>query len=320
MDLSGYGVGTYKVKLKYNHSVESVDYKLDPGTVTVKISEKVSDVKTLDYDLLNEDKLDKKLSIKSVELDRNEVIVKGSKETLDKVAKVKALIDLEAAKLSEKGTFTVDSIILVAYGSDGKKIDNVEIVPAKISASVTVDSYYVELPVKVVTTGTINSGYALSSVTSSVSKVGVYGDEAEIKKLSYIEAKIDINKLNSNKKFNVTLTKPAGVRYLSETNTTVEVKLDTESSKEFSNIIIESINLGTGYSVNAISEEDRTIEVIAKGVSSVLDTVDTSKIKAYIDLSGYGPGTYDVPVKVSSDDVRITLVPKRATVKVKIYS
>lgn len=121
MDLSGYGVGTYKVKLKYNHSVESVDYKLDPGTVTVKISEKVSDVKTLDYDLLNEDKLDKKLSIKSVELDRNEVIVKGSKETLDKVAKVKALIDLEAAKLTEKGTFTVDSIILVAYGSDGKK-------------------------------------------------------------------------------------------------------------------------------------------------------------------------------------------------------
>lgn len=320
MDLSGYGVGTYKVKLKYNHSVESVDYKLDPGTVTVKISEKVSDVKTLDYDLLNEDKLDKKLSIKSVELDRNEVIVKGSKETLDKVAKVKALIDLEAAKLTEKGTFTVDSIILVAYGSDGKKIDNVEIVPAKISASLTVDSYYVELPVKVVTTGTINSGYALSSVTSSVTKVGVYGDETEIKKLSYIEAKIDINKLNSDKKFNVTLTKPAGVRYLSETNTTVEVKLDTESSKEFSNIIIESINLGTGYSVNAISEEDRTIEVIAKGVSSVLDTVDTSKIKAYIDLSGYGPGTYDVPVKVSSDDVRITLVPKRATVKVKIYS
>ena len=64
------------------------------------------------------------------------------------------------------------------------------------------------------------------------------------------------NKLNSDKKFNVTLTKPAGVRYLSETNTTVEVKLDTESSKEFSNIIIESINLGTGYSVNAISEDN----------------------------------------------------------------
>ena len=101
LDLSGYGVGTYKVKLKYNHSVDSVDYKLDPGTISIKISEKISDVKTLDYDLLNEDKLDKKLSIKSVELDRSEIIVKGSKETLDKVAKVKALVDLEAAKLTE---------------------------------------------------------------------------------------------------------------------------------------------------------------------------------------------------------------------------
>ena len=210
--------------------------------------------------------------------------------------------------------------MLAAYGSDGKKIDNVEIVPSKISASVTVDSYYAELPVKVVTTGSMSSGYALSSLTSSVTKVGVYGDEAEIKKLSYIEAKIDINKLSSDKKFSVTLTKPAGVRYLSETNTTVEVKLDTESSKEFEGVIVESINLGTNYSVNAVSESDRTITVIAKAASSVLEGLDTSKIKAYIDLSGYGPGTYDVPVKVSSDDVRINLVPKTTTVKIKIYN
>ena len=131
---------------------------------------------------------------------------------------------------------------------------------------------------------------------------------------------IDINKLSSDKKFSVTLTKPSGVRYLSETNTTVEVKLDTESSKEFEGVIVESINLGTNYSVNAVSESDRTITVIAKAASSVLEGLDTSKIKAYIDLSGYGPGTYDVPVKVSSDDVRINLVPKTTTVKIKIYN
>lgn len=320
LDLSGYSVGTYKVKLKYNHSIETVDYKLDPSTVSVKISEKVSSVKALTYDLLNEDKLDSKLSIKDVELDRSEVIVKGSAETLKKVAKVKALVDLEAAKLTEKGTFTVDSIILVAYGSDGNKIDNVEIVPSKISASVVVDSYFVELPVKVITDGTLTTGYALSSAVSSISKVGVYGDEALIKDLVYIEAKIDISKLNSDKVFSVTLTKPSGVRYMTETSTSISVKLETESSKEFDGIQIESINLGTGYSVSAISESDRTVGVIAKGVTSVLDTIDASKIKAYIDLSGYAAGTYDAPVKVSIDDVRVKLVPKTSSVKVKIVS
>jgi YbbR domain-containing protein len=139
-----------------------------------------------------------------------------------------------------------------------------------------------------------------------------------LKNLTYIEAKIDVSKLNSDKTFSVTLTKPAGVRYMTETNTNVDVKLETESSKEFTGIQIESVNLGNGYTVNALSLTDRTVDVIAKGVTSVLDTIDASKIKAYIDLSGYTEGTYDVDVKVSIDDVRVKLVPKTTTVKIKI--
>ena len=51
LDLSDYKTGEYTVKLKYNHSVKSVTYILNPATVTVKISEKVSSVRTLSYDL-----------------------------------------------------------------------------------------------------------------------------------------------------------------------------------------------------------------------------------------------------------------------------
>lgn len=320
LDLSGYSVGTYKVKLKYNHNIESVNYKLDPSVISIKISEKVSAIKSLDYDLLNEDKIDNKLSIKSVELDRSEVTIKASAETLEKIAKVKALIDLKAANLTEKGTFTVDSIIIAAYDNNGIRIDNVEVVPSKISASVTVDSYYAELPVKVVTNGNLTTGYAMGSVVSSVSKVGVYGDEDVIKNLSYIEAKINIEGLSTDKTFNVSLTKPVGVRHLSTANTNVEVKLETETSKEISGITISSINLGNNYSAGVISENDRTITVIAKGVASVLEKLDVSKIKAYVDLSGYTPGTYDVKVNVSTDDVRVSLLPKVETIKVGIYN
>lgn len=318
LDLSDYKVGTYKVKLKYNHNIESVNYKLDPSTITVKISEKVSSIKTLDYDLLNEDKLDKKLNIKSIELDRSEVIVKSSAENLEKIATVKALVDLKAANLTEKGTFTVDSIMLVAYDNNGTKLDNIEIVPAKISASVTVESYYAELPVKVITEGTLTSGYAIGSVISKVTKVGVYGDEDAIKALSYIEAKININGLSSNKTYNVTLTKPNGVRYMTENSTNVEVNLDTETSKEITGVVIEEANVGNGYNAQAYSEEDRVISVIVKGVPSVIENITAADIKAIVDLSGYTPGTYDVKVKLSLNDVRITAVPKTETVKIRI--
>ena len=41
LDLSDYKPGTYKVKLQYNHSIDTVNYKLDPSTINVKISKKV---------------------------------------------------------------------------------------------------------------------------------------------------------------------------------------------------------------------------------------------------------------------------------------
>ena len=318
LDLSDYKPGTYKVKLQYNHSIDTVNYKLDPSTINVKISKKVSVEKDIEYDLLNEDKLNKKLSIKSVKLDRNSVFVRGSEETLNKIAKVKALIDLKAANLTEKGTFTVDSIILVAYASDGTIIENVETVPAKINASVTVDSYYAELPVKVTTTGNLKNGYAISSLTSSVQKVSVYGDEDVIKNLKYIEASLSVDDLSTNKTTAVTLTKPSGVRYMNETTTNVDIKLEQEISKEFEGIGIEHVNLANGYTAGIASGSDNTVTVIAKGVESVLNSFDQTKIIATVDLSGLTAGTHEVEVKVTSDDVRVKLIPKTSTVKIVI--
>lgn len=320
LDLSGYNVGQYKVKLKYNHSIQSVNYKLDPSNITVKISEKVSTVKKLTYDLVNEDKLDPKLSIKNVSLDRSEIIVKGSAEALDTVASVKALIDLRAANLTEKGNFTIDSIILVAYDNNGTKIDNVEIVPARVSASIEVDSYFVEVPVKVVTEGTLTVGYAISTVTSSVKNLRVYGDQEVLDNLQYIEAVIDVDELSSAKTYNVTLSRPAGVRFMTETTTSIKVDLQSEISKEYDNIQIEIINLGDNYSVTALSDAHKEITVIAKGVESVINNIEGDEIKAQVDLSGFGPGTHEVPVILSSDDIRVSLIPKVSTVKVRIVS
>ena len=321
LDLTGYSAGAYKVKLKYNHSLmNNINYKLDPSTVAIKISKKESQVFNLTYDLLNQKKLDSKLSIKSVTLDKSEVTVKGSKETLATVANVKALIDLEKAGLTSKGEFTVDSITLVAYDNEGNKVPNVEIVPNKISANIKVDSYSIELPVKIVTTGTVTTGYALSSISSSVTKVTVYGEQESLEKLTNIEAKIDISDLNSDKTFNgIVLTKPAGVREMSETTTSITITLDSETSKEFTDIAVESKNLASGYIVSAASENDRVITVTVKGVASALENLEQSKIKAYIDLSGYTtPGTYDVDVKIEVDDPKFTVVSSSTKVKVRI--
>lgn len=318
LDLTGYGPGEHKVKLKYNHSVETVNYKLDPSNVTVIIREKVSSVKSLSYDILNQDKIDAKLSIGKVTLDRSDVIVKGSAETLSQIATVKALVDVSVADLSSAGKYTIDSIPLVAYNESGSIIKNVEIVPEKISAEVIVTSYNKEVPVKVTTTGNATTGYAISSISSSVNKVTIYGEQDIIDKITYIAAPIDITNLSSDKSYSVTLTKPSGVRFMSETSASVEVNVEAESSVEITVSQINFKNLGNNLSANAASLEDTSVVVIAKGVKSVLNSIDYTNIKAYVDLSGYGVGTHNVPVKIDSDDVRINYTPKVKTISIVI--
>lgn len=318
LDLTKFTPGTYKVKLKYNHSMNNVSYKLDPTTVSVKISEKESESFNLSYDLLNENKLDKTLSITSVSLNQSDIIVKGSKETLATIANVKALIDIEAAGLVSKGEYTVDSITLVAYDNEGNKVKNVEMVPNKISANIKVDSYSVELPVKVVTTGKMTTGYAISSLNSSLSKVTVYGEKEILDNLTYIEAPINIEGLSTDKTFNgIVLSKPNGVRYLSDTTTSVTVTVGQETTREFKDIAVKYNNLASGYTVGT-GENGNLIDVIVKGVASALDTLDTSSINAYIDLSGYGVGTHEVNVIISINDPRFDVVSTSTKISVKI--
>lgn len=307
LDLTNYGTGTYKVKLKYNHSVQSVDYKLDPSTVTVKISEKVSEVKSLSYDLLNEDKLDPTLSISKVSLDTNEVIIKSSEEILSRVAVVKALIDASQIDLKSSGDYKVENVTLVAYDNLGNKIENVEMVPSKVSATVTIDSYYREKDVKVITTGTMSNGKAISQINSSVKKVKVYGEKEVVDALEFIYAEIPIDNLSGDKTLSVNLIKPAGVRYMSETTTNVTVKVENQSQKTIDRVEVTVAKKPGSYSYGTEKEEDKYIGVIVSGVESIIKDIKPEDVKATVDLTGMKPGKHTVPVTVTINDERVSV-------------
>lgn len=318
LDLSKYGVGTYKVPLKYNHSVSSVDYKLDPSTITIKISEKISQTRNLYYDLLNEDKLDSKLSISGVKLDTNEVVIKSSSEILNKVAVVKALVDASQINGKESGEYKLENVQLVAYDSNGNLINNIEIVPSKVTATITIDSYHATKAVKVVTSGTMTNGKAIESAVLSVKEVEVYGDKEVVDKINYIEAPISIDKLDGNKTFSVTLTKPSGIRYLSETSTQVNVTVDEAKQRTISNVIVTYSNLGENL-VPGASNEEKAIDVILTGVEKVINNEEITKtIVANVNLAGLKVGTHTVPVVVTVDSEFVTAQPIKTEITVFI--
>lgn len=309
IDLTGLKPGTHKVSLKYKRILTSINYKLDPSVATITIYPKVSEVRTINVDVLNKDNLDPKLVIDKTEISRDSVIIKGSAARLTEVATVKALIDVDDLVNPQVGDVKVKDIPLIAYDSNGKVV-NVEIVPSKVDATLTVLSPSKVVRIKIIPTGTVTFGKAISSIDSNINEVMIYGDDAALADIENIPVEIDINGLKDNKEYNITLKKPSGVKYMSVGIVNINLVLGDEASKEFDGINIVPRNLNSNYTVNAKSAEDQTIPVIVKGVQSVLDSLDSNNISAYVDLSNYGVGEHEVEVQVDKTDPKLTYTPK----------
>jgi YbbR domain-containing protein len=316
-DLSNLGEGTHKITLNYESPISSVSYKLDPSTVNITIYQKVSKTMSLTTDVINEDKLDSKLSISDVSLEQTEVIIKGAEHTLEKVATVKALVDVSKIVNPSVGVTTLDDVKLVAYDADGNVVD-VEMVPGKINATIKIESPNKEVPIKIVPTGSVEFGKAIDSISCNVTKVTVYGSQSTLDSLEYIPVEVDVSGLSSNKDYTIVISKPSGISDISETTANVSVKLDTEVSMDVSDVYIETINLDSNYKAVAIGENSSKTTVVVKGTESVLKNIDSSNIKATVDLSEYGEGEYEVEVKVTGDDVKATYESKTTKIKIRI--
>ncbi|MBQ9181326.1 MAG: hypothetical protein IJ134_01625 [Bacilli bacterium] len=317
VDLSGLKPGTHKVSIKYTQALPSIDYKVNPSTATVIIYPKVSESKTLTYDLLNQNKLDSKKIIKDVKLSSDEVVIKGAEHRLSEVATVKALINVDDLAKQDVGVITLKDVPLKAYDSNGKIVD-VEIVPSKIEADVEIASPSKEVPIRIIPTGEVSFGKAISSITSNETTVTVYAPEETLSKLTYVPVKVDVSDLKENRTYKMELKKPSGVKSMSVNNLTVNVALETVSNKELDNVTIEYRNLNDGYIVQGVDQNSTKVTVVLKGVQSVIEELDSDDVTAYLDLKGYGEGEHEVEVKVEGTDLKVNYAPKTKKVKIKI--
>lgn len=320
VDLRELSVGTHRVQLKYSQSFGFVDYTIDPSYVTVVIYDKVSSSREVGYEILHRESLDSKLDITDVTLSKSEITIKGKEDTLNKVGYVKALIDLSNLVNPTAGKTTIKNCNLVAYDDSGKVVD-VEILPAQIDVEITLTSSSKTVPIKVIPKegGKLALGYAIASLTPSSNSIEIYGSEDSLAKIDYVPVYVDIDGVSANKTYTVNIKKPNGVRDVSIKTITVNLTVAKESQKEVPNIGIIYQNLNDNLKVMGIGEANSKTAVLVKGSEEALKSLDESKVTASIDLSNYtSPGEYEVDVKASGEDVRLTYEPKTTKVRVII--
>lgn len=315
-NLQGLRPGVHKVKLQYKKTVQPVEYKLDPSEVTVIIHEKMSESRSLEVDVLNKDKLDKKLNIENIVLSTDRIIIKGSRDTLAKIASVKAVIDINRLASPKVETITLKDLPIYAYDSKGNKV-NVEVVSEKVEAIIKVASPAKTVPIRVVTKGQL-SGRAIKSIKPSEREVTIYGNSENINKINEIVVELDVTGLKEDKDYAVNLVKPQGVNEMSLSTITIKLYVGDIYSKDFHNIEVGIVNLGDQFKASASSSDNTYITVNVKGSEELVNNLNSGLIKAYVDLSGLSEGIHEVEVKVSGDDPRLTYTPRVKKIKLKI--
>lgn len=319
VDLTGLTPGTHKVNIKYDKGTSDIEYSVNPSIATIIIYEKVSDTRTLTYDIVNNNKLDNTLIVNSVKLSEEEVTIRGAEYKINQVATVKALIDVEQLSNKEQGVQTLNDITLKAYDSKGNVVD-VEFVPSKISAEIDLASPSKPVPLNFVPEGTLSTGKAISGYSFSQNEVVIYGDSETLSDIDSLDVVVDISNLTDDSEFKAEIKKPTGIKALSVDYVTVSLTLtDTSSEPVKFSVPLDDFNLIEGLNAQPIDEDNGFITVEVQGASSVISSIEKSDIKVYVDLSDVTEeGTYTRDVIVKGSNPLATYKPKRTEATVTV--
>lgn len=320
VDLTGLTPGTHKVNIEYDQGNQDIEYSVNPSVATVIIYDKVSDIREISYDIVNNNKLDKTFVINSVKLSIDEVTIRGAEYKIEQVATVKALIDLENLTNKEVGTKTLHDIILKAYDNKGNVVD-VEFVPSKIDAEINLASPSKTIPLNFVPEGNLATGKAINKYKFSQNEVTIYGDLDILSTINSLDVIVDVSNLSADTSFKTEIKKPSGVKSISNNYITVEIEVTDSSSEpvKFS-VPLEAINVGAGLIAQPIDNENGFITVEVQGASSVISSIDESDITVYVDLQGLGEGRYTKEVFVKGSNPLAIYKVKRTEAIVDIIN
>lgn len=310
-DLTDLPAGTHKVNLQYSKLGDKLDAKIDPSTIVVTIMALTETDKTVKADFVNLDQIDEMYVLSEPKLALDTVKIKGPQTIVDKVASVKAIIDVsDLSKLSDY------EAPVFAYDKLGNKLD-VEIKPDKLTASVQVTSPSKVVPVEAVVTGNAPDGYSVSNLILTPSEVKLYGETSQLETFEKLQIQVDLYQLDDNNELIVKLDKPENIHKMDTDAIKVKVSFEETQTKLLEGVPVVFKNLDENYSIKGKSSDDILLDLTLKGATTKLNSISADDIKINIDVMGYSAGEYEVPITIEAP-TGIIVEPNKSKVNVII--
>lgn len=282
-DLDGLTEGEHEVKLTTEGYGNNVNIVVNPTNVTVTLKKKTTQQFDISYDFINQDRMDSKYSPGTPEFEYTKINVRASKDTLDSIAFVKALIDVSG----QTSDFEQDAI-LVAYDSSGNPV-NADIVPDTVYVKVPVTSPSKSVKVQVQVSGEVPDNKAIDSITMDQETVMIYGSETTLADIDQVVVTLDASSLTKDSTILRPIVLPAGVSSASTSQVTMNVTLADVEEKTIEDVPINVINNNKHYKASQ-PDNITTTSVVVKGTKNNIDEISADDINVYIDMKDVQPG------------------------------
>jgi len=225
-------------------------------------------------------------------LNKLSATVNGPSKLVNQVESVQAVLDI-----SQANEDIDEDLELNAIDENGLVINGVTITPATVNVkmAITQRGGYRNVPVKVVTSGQIESGYRLTDITSSPILVTVFStDTALIDQLpGFVETiPLNLDGANEDTVVSLPLDLPGGVTVVGESTIRVSVSIaPIQGSLTLNDLPVETIGIPDGLIASLSPAE---VDIILSGPLPTLDELIPGNIRVFLDLTDFEAGTYQL--------------------------
>lgn len=242
-------------------------------------------------------------------ISQNKIEVTGAASVIEKIARAEISYDVSNMMQSVS-----EMVAPVLYDEDGNVVDSSSLQLSRNSLKLNVEILATKwITVTIIPTVTTADGYKMIEYTQSFDQIKIAGTSdslANINTLAIPSDAVELEDITESQDCTVNIANYLRGSYRIVSGTTelvVHIEVEPEIVKSYiirkNGIVVN--NLGDGLEAEI---EDAYIEVKVSAIQSTHDSFNMDVLNANIDLKGYEPGEYTVPVIMSEDSNNYTLV------------
>ena len=307
VDLSGLGSGNHDLPIQIQIGISPVRVlSYSPQTLSLTLESLASKSFPIHLIIRNDPAIG--FQAGTPQLSQSIITVSGPESLVSRVKEVTATLDINQSHENINRTISVQAMDANEVAVNGITITPDQIV---VTDQIMQRGGYRNVVVKAVLVGQIASGYRLTNITVSPPAVTVFStDPSLVEKLpGYVETTpINLNGSKDGLDVSLGLNLPNGVQVVGDQSVQVQIGVAAiEGSLSITRLNVNITGLADGLDAQVSPE---TVDIIISGPLPILDTLTADKINVIVDLTGEGPGTYQlVPrVEMPSTDLKLESV------------